>query len=128
MKRALPILLALLLILSLAGCRVQGDLLNFLDEFQIIDNRDVDGTIGLTIPAGLPLDAFDIRITGIRENGETVDFSTGESFAPGQIFSVDGLLEIESLRIEISLSEDAEPALVLDLDFPSREFSRQRLK
>ena len=128
MKKALSVLLALLLILSLAGCRIQGELLDFLDEFQITDNRDVDGTIGLTIPANLPLEAFSIRITCIKENGETMDFSTGESFIPGKTFTVEGLLEITSLRIEIGLREDGEPALVWDFDFPSQEFSRQRLK
>ena len=128
MKKAFSVLAALLLLFSLAGCQVQGELLDFLDEFQITDNRDVDGTIGLTIPANLPLDAFDIRITGTKENGETVDFSTGESFVPGETFTVEGLLEITSLRIEICLSEDGEPALVWDLDFPNHDFSRQRLK
>ena len=128
MKKILLFLTVFLLIFSLVGCSASEELLSYLGEFKIIDKRDVDGTIGLSIPANLPIDDFAIHITGIKENGETVDFSTGEAFVPGQIFQVKGLLEVTSLRIEICLSEDGEPALVWNFDFPNHEFSRQQLK
>ena len=128
MKKVLSILTVLLLLFSMAACEAQEDVLAFLDEFQVTNNWDTDGTLGLSIPANLPVDDFVIRITGTTEAGETLDFSTDQPIVPGQILSLEDLQDIVALHIEICLSEDGEPALVWDFDFPNHDFSRQRLR
>ena len=79
MKKAFPLVLALILVLTMAGCGSKAvtheDLKPFLDDFYAL-NKSVEAAF--RIPENLPVDCFRVEGSGRTLHDQEVDLSRGK--------------------------------------------------